>query len=207
MSDTKNKIQIKALELFNSIGIAEVSLRDIADELGISVGNLQYHFKKREDIVEALYFQIVEKIDTITAIKDDNVMFSFLHLSKQMISVLYEYRFFLLDFITITRRNQKIKDHYSKLSKQREMQFLGIADILICKGLLRKEVLENEYQNLYKRTEVISNFWFSSKLIQSDVIAEESIEEFSTVVNQTLYPYLTKEGKRMYSEFFPLQTI
>jgi len=46
MSATKQKILKQSLQLFNELGISNVSLRDIADEAGISVGNLQYHFKK-----------------------------------------------------------------------------------------------------------------------------------------------------------------
>ena len=63
MSETKLKIIKQALLLFNNNGTANVSLRAIAKETGISIGNLQYHFKKREDIIEALYFQLVDKID------------------------------------------------------------------------------------------------------------------------------------------------
>jgi AcrR family transcriptional regulator len=35
----------------------------IALELNMSSGNLNYHFKKREDIFEALYFEMVLEFD------------------------------------------------------------------------------------------------------------------------------------------------
>ena len=65
MSETKLKIIKQALHLFNNNGTSNVSLRAIAKETGISIGNLQYHFKKREDIIEALYFQLVDKNNSI----------------------------------------------------------------------------------------------------------------------------------------------
>ena len=203
MSKTKHRILAQSLELFNNHGVSEVPLRTIADEMGISVGNLQYHFKKREDIIEALYFRIVEKVDELSINETDNLLSSFLSVPKKICLILYEYRFFLLDFTSITRKNRKIKNHYAELSKRREKEFLDITVILIENGLLRKELLKNEYHNVFKRVEVISNFWFSSILIQSDVLHKDSIEEYSLIVGQSIYPYLTNEAKTQYARIFP----
>ncbi len=202
MNATKHKILITSLRLFNDRGISDVSLRTIADAAKISVGNLQYHFKKREDIVEALYFQLVEKIDAIAIMNSDSLLASFLSISKAMISILFEYHFFLLDFPTITRRNQTIKLHYAALSKRRAQAILGFVDVLIEHGLFRPEVLKNEYLHLYKRTEVLSNFWFSSVLIEGEVLSEECVEDYVLVVRQSIYPYLTEEGKLEYGRIF-----
>ncbi len=207
MNATKHKILIKSLDLFNDCGISNVSLRDIANKSGISVGNLQYHFKKREDIIEALYFQLVEKIDSIYFIKTDDLLQSFLNISVDIFTILYEYHFFLLDFITITRRNKKIKKHYSELSKRREIEFIKVVDVLIKNGLFREELLKNEYHSLFKRIEVISNFWFSSILIQADVLSKESIEQYSLLISQSIYPYLTNEAKKQYAAIFPSQLV
>jgi len=207
MSATKQKILKQSLQLFNELGISNVSLRDIADEAGISVGNLQYHFKKREDIIESLYFQIVEKIDRIYAIKNEDLLESLLTISNEMIKILFEYHFFLLDFITITRNNKKIKDHYSKLSKHREAAFLEATKVLIDHGIFRKALLKNEYQHLYKRTEVISNFWFSSILIQAKTLSKKSIEGYSLLISQSMYPYLTTKAKKQYTDIFPGQVV
>ncbi len=207
MNETKQKILVESLRLFNDRGISNVALRNIADELGISVGNLQYHFKKREDIIETLYFQLVGKMESIFFIGTNDLLESFLNISTEIISILYEYHFFLLDFTTITRRNQKIKKHYSELSKRREDEFLKIVDVFIENGLFRKEMLKNEYANLFKRVEVISNFWFSSILIQAEGLSKESVEEYSLIISQGIYPYLTDEAKNRYASFFPSQLV
>ncbi len=207
MNATKQKILLKSLKLFNDLGISNVSLRTIADEVGISVGNLQYHFKKREDIIEALYFQIVEKIDAIIFIKTDDLLKSFFNISTEIFKILYEHHFFLLDFITITRKNQKIKNHYSQLSKQREMEFLKIVEVLIQNELLREELLKDEYKNLFRRVEVLSNFWFSSILIQAEVLSEVSIDEYLVLVSQSIYPYLTEKAEKQYTNIFPFQLV
>lgn len=207
MNDTKQKILTQSLNLFNDYGISNVSLRTITDALGISVGNLQYHFKKREDIIEGLYFQIVEKIDKVTFVKSDNLLESFFTISTEMLKIFYEYHFFLLDFVAIVRNNQKIKKHYAKLSKQREKEFFRIVDRLIENDIFRKEILKNEYHNLYKRTKVVSNFWFSSVLIQNDNLSQKSIKEYSLLISQSVYPYLTKKAKVQYHSIFPTQLV
>ena len=207
MNETKHKILIKSLKLFNTKGVSNISLRAIADEVGISVGNLQYHFKKREDIIEALYFQLVEEIDNVFVISSDDLLKSFLNISIEIYKILYEYNFFFLDFVTITRRNRKIKSHYSKLSKRREIESLKFIDVLIKNGLFREELLKNEYRCLFKRIEVISNFWFSSILIQADVLTKDSIQEYSILISQSIYPYLTEEAKNQYANIFPSQLV
>lgn len=207
MSNTKQTILNASLQLFNERGISNVSLRMIADEMGISVGNLQYHFKKREDIVEMLYFELVEKIDSIAVVEPHDLLKSLFAISTEMFLALYEYRFFLLDFVAITRRNQTIKTHYAEISHRRENEFIHISKVLIEHGLFREELIKNEYHNLYKRTEVITNFWFSSTLIQAENVSKDSIEHYSLLISQSIYPFLTEEGKRQYALIFPVQLV
>jgi AcrR family transcriptional regulator len=59
--DTKQAILDMSKELFNQRGYNNVSTRDIASAIGISKGNLTYHFKKKEAIIEAL---IEASVDT-----------------------------------------------------------------------------------------------------------------------------------------------
>jgi AcrR family transcriptional regulator len=53
-SDLKGMILETARQLFNQRGYNEVSMRDISKTLGISVGNLTYHYRKKEELVEAV---------------------------------------------------------------------------------------------------------------------------------------------------------
>ncbi|OHX67866.1 TetR/AcrR family transcriptional regulator [Flammeovirga pacifica] len=207
MNNTKQKIIQHSLVLFNENGISKASLRDIAKQADISVGNLQYHFKKREDIVELLYFELVDKLDNITALKTDDILKSFINIGSESITIFYDYRFFFLDFISIIRQHDKIKNHYSELSKHRKDSFLEMIDMLIDHGLFRKEELKGEYQSVYKRIEVISNFWFSSILIQSKTLSKKAIDDYSLVISQSVYPYLTEEGRVHYKRMFNEQVL
>ena len=120
-----------------------------------------------------------------------------------MFTKMYEYRFFLLDFVAITRKNLKIKEHYSELSKRRVLEFLQIVEVLIQRSTFREERLTNEYQGLFKRIEVMSNFWFSSVLIQANTLSADCVKEYQLMIIQSIYPYLTVRGREQYALTFP----
>ena len=65
MLDTKNRIIAESKVLFFELGIANTRLQQIADASGISVGNLAYHFKNKEAIVETVYENLFEELSVI----------------------------------------------------------------------------------------------------------------------------------------------
>ncbi|GAA3697570.1 TetR family transcriptional regulator [Nonomuraea antimicrobica] len=52
--DTRTRIQEIALRLFTEQGYEATSLREIAEELGVTKAALYYHFKTKDDIVASL---------------------------------------------------------------------------------------------------------------------------------------------------------
>ncbi len=203
MNKTKRLILDQSLLLFNNKGIVNVALRDISNELNISIGNLQYHFKKREDIVEALYLELVSKIDKeIECLMSKFSVATFFDLQNAIIRILFSYRFFLIDFVAITRNNKKIKRHYAELSKKREQEVLFFVDHLISANILRKPILKDEYLSFYKSIEIIGNFWFSNCLVQQDHLSQEALKEYSVLLQKMIFPYLTEQGRTYFSNLY-----
>ncbi|MFI9307616.1 TetR/AcrR family transcriptional regulator [Streptomyces triculaminicus] len=66
-SDTRERIQKTALDLFASRGYEKTSLREIAEELGVTKAALYYHFKTKEDILSALSEQLGRPVDELIA--------------------------------------------------------------------------------------------------------------------------------------------
>jgi AcrR family transcriptional regulator len=62
---TKKRILDAALKLFNAFGLDSVRLQQIAQEAGISVGNLAYHYNTKETLLEAVQEQIIEDFQGI----------------------------------------------------------------------------------------------------------------------------------------------
>ncbi len=61
MLTTKQRILNASVKLFNENGVDAVRLQQIAEEIGISVGNLAYHYKSKDTIVESVYEQVIDE--------------------------------------------------------------------------------------------------------------------------------------------------
>ncbi|MGH3392398.1 MAG: TetR/AcrR family transcriptional regulator [Actinomadura sp.] len=59
-SDTKQRIQAAARELFAKKGVQRTSLQEIADRLGITKPALYYHFSSREDLVRSIVQPLID---------------------------------------------------------------------------------------------------------------------------------------------------
>ncbi|MFE0047637.1 TetR/AcrR family transcriptional regulator [Streptomyces albireticuli] len=66
-SDTRERIQKTALDLFVSRGYEKTSLREIAEELGVTKAALYYHFKTKEDILSAISEELGRPVDELIA--------------------------------------------------------------------------------------------------------------------------------------------
>lgn len=60
MGDTKGKILLTALQLFARDGYEAVSVRNIAEELGITKGALYRHYKNKRDIFDSIVDRMIQ---------------------------------------------------------------------------------------------------------------------------------------------------
>src|ERR1700728_2627182 len=58
--DTRERILDVALDLFIEKGYDKTSLREIAEQLGVTKAALYYHFKSKQDILMALHMRLHE---------------------------------------------------------------------------------------------------------------------------------------------------
>jgi len=59
-SDTRERIQAAARELFAQKGVQKTSLQEIADKLGITKPALYYHFSSREDLLRSIVQPLID---------------------------------------------------------------------------------------------------------------------------------------------------
>ena len=99
MASTRERILSVSLQLFNSRGERSVTTNHIAAELGISPGNLYYHFRNKQAIIEELYRDHREDVLSRMTLAPngkfsmDDKATLFAHLTQ----ALWAYRFFYRD--------------------------------------------------------------------------------------------------------------
>lgn len=200
MKGTKQRILRAARLLFNQQGVANVSQRAISNHIAISPGNLTYHFKKREEIVSALYDELASELRSIMAGLDvSNATFQLLFdIEKAMNKVLFDNRFFIVDFNQVTRMNETIRKDYAQLTQERERLIRSLLDQFIVNGWLRKEDLPNEYDFLIIRFQLFSDYWLLSVGAKNEDSMLKHTRIYTEIFMQALYPYITDKGKNSF---------
>jgi AcrR family transcriptional regulator len=107
---TRDRILECALDLFNRNGEPNVTTLEIATELGISPGNLYYHFHGKEPLVMALFERFQEDLAPLLdppaeAQLDEEDYWLFLHLIVERLAL---YRFLFQDLSNLAGRLPKL---------------------------------------------------------------------------------------------------
>lgn len=193
---TKERICVTALQLFNREGVKEVTLRKIAKEMGISQGNLNYHFRTKGEIVSTLYFELVDKMNAVTdKMTNQNSVFSHLFESSfEMMNIFFEYRFLMKDFYSVLHSHPDLKSHYKELQFIRKQQYLQLFHQLVNQNLIRHEEFEDEYSRLYERMTILGDNWINTAILFSEE-NQKMVEYYHKLLFEVLYPYLTNFGK------------
>lgn len=200
---TKERILAKALHLFNELGLREVTLRQIANALNMSQGNLSYHFKTKGEIVSRLYFQLVEQMDLeMSKLSQNKAILALLNDSAlASMRILYQYRFITRDLYMVLEGDETLKKHYLQLQEMRKQQYVALFHNLINEGLMREEELVGEYDRLYERMNILGDNWINAADFFR-IEGESKVSHYHALLIEVLYPYLTETGKAQYKALF-----
>ena len=158
-SKTKTRILKTALELFNNEGEAQVSAVDVASVMGISPGNLYYHYKGKGDIIEALFEDFEEEIRLIltgpiqksVSLKDNWV---YLYIIFEEI---YDFRFFYRNMSEILMRLPQLRGRFARILALKEQAAFSLISDLEVQGFVAFE--EGEKGALAGRITQHFTFW------------------------------------------------
>jgi AcrR family transcriptional regulator len=206
MADTKKNILNTSRAMFNKLGYGQVTIRMIALELNMSSGNLNYHFRKREDILEALYFEMVAEFDArIEGLESRSI--SLKEVKEDMQSSMermVDYKFFWTDLYNLLMLNVRIRTHFENALMERIKGYSMLFKMLQGDGCLKAPTFAKEYQFLAERMINDSNTWlYASTLYEKNKISQSYIERMSIQLLSTLYPYLTDSGIQEFKRLFP----
>ncbi len=156
----KERIIETALELFNVRGVQRVSTNHIATHLGISPGNLYYHFANREEIVRAIFPRIEESVHAAIALPEDPPISAAALGAYYLAGLegLWDYRFFYLEVTAITRADATLCDRYRELHEWLIATFVRLFTLLTRQGDMRSDLATPELERIAVNAFIV---WFA----------------------------------------------
>ena len=146
----------KSLQLFNTSGVHSVSAHDISRELGISPGNLTYHFKKKNDIISALVDQLEGELQAFYEGLEGmgSSMEEHADASLKVLKILWKYRFFFNNVMYLTQNNAKKRTRYLRLKEIIVSMIAEAIKMFISKGASKNIMAPNSPRL------VADNLWY-----------------------------------------------
>ena len=159
--DTRQRILDCALAMFNTRGEPGVTTNHIAAELGISPGNLYYHVRSKDDIIEQLFAHYEARMDAALAVPETRLpeledLWLQLH---AVFECVWDYRFLYRDLLEILSRNRRLRVRFSRILGRAHLRARAFVTGLARAGILRASATEIDAAatNLI----VVATFWLN----------------------------------------------
>jgi AcrR family transcriptional regulator len=194
---TRNRVLAESLRLFNEMGEAQVTTGVIATALDMSPGNLYYHFRNKDQIVEELFRRFEERIDVgpqpaaagADAIED---LWLYLHL---MLEAIWEYRFLYRNLEDLLGRNRRLREHFVRIV---ERQF-GVV-VALCEGLVRAQAMQArpaQIRTLARNVLLVATYWLSFRALRAGHGSHDAdLGRGAYQVMSLVEPYLVGDARR-----------
>ncbi|RHW20484.1 TetR/AcrR family transcriptional regulator [Pseudomonas jilinensis] len=196
---TRDRILACALELFNEQGEPNVTTLEIANELNISPGNLYYHFKGKEALLEALLEAFLEhtrgllRVEAMPDELEPEDYWLFLHL---LLEAIITYRFLFQDLSNLMGRHTFIQRAMRQWLQALRQSLEHLLHSLQRSGALTLDddsllwLLDNQSQTLL--------FWFDYQRI---AYGDEQADPVQAVIQvmSPLQPYLASPAQEWWA--------
>ncbi|MDC4813081.1 TetR/AcrR family transcriptional regulator [Acinetobacter baumannii] len=202
---TKDRILQISLQLFNERGERSVTTNHIAAELGISPGNLYYHFRNKHEIIKELMHQYqVETLEMLSLPEDrplttnDKINY-FQVLSGQ----LWNYRFIHRDVYHLVESNEDFKKIYPRFAGQVMQQGQRIYQAFVDAGLMK--MTSSEIEALIINLWIVLTNWTNFLYMSGHISDNNHLEEkwVWQALRQMVFlegPYLMGESRATYEQ-------
>ena len=201
MGSTKERILATSLELFNRLGERNVTTNHIAEALGISPGNLYYHFRNKADIVFALFERYQATVEAFLQVPADRPLTwqDKVGYFESILQSMWGARFLHRDMAHLLNQDERLRQRYGDFVRISLQQGLRVYEGLRGAGLV--ELSDEQLRALLVNTWVLAASW--AGFVHSLVPQQRRDEELDrTLLRQGIYqmvcleaPYLRGEAR------------
>lgn len=189
--DTRQRIVETARRLFNRHGTQSVTTNHIARALGISPGNLYYHFRNKEEIIQEIFEQMNIRWADFWVQDRLPVLEDLVALSNRALLLMWEYRFLNRELGALLKRDPVLRSRYRAARKRRMAESKSFLQGLVASGVLRKPESEASLSALLTVMWLIPENWLSYMEIWGKTINRKTLHESMDLFFQIIRPYLS----------------
>lgn len=143
MRKTKDKICCMARKLFGQRGYDDVSLRDIAQATGITVGNLSYHFPKKEMLISAVhgeFYSQVERFVQDSIANRDFTLEKVVHLWSLIDETIEENTYYFKNIIELNKNHTVVRSSIEHIRNLMSEYYFQMFKAFRNSGIMRSDV-------------------------------------------------------------------
>lgn len=158
-TSTRQKVLATSLALFNERGSAKVTTAEIAQAAGIAEGNLHYYFRKKADLVLALYDAFEAEVVRVAAprFSDDDVFEEYRDYLREWFRLMWDHRWFYRDAMALFAIAPSLESRV-RAGTMRAQQIVRIVfERMVERGLLR--ATPEQLGRLLTNAWIVSTYW------------------------------------------------
>ena len=198
---TKDRIIHGALTLFNQNGERNITTNHIAAHLEISPGNLYYHFRNKEEIINGIFDNYAQELkvrfkpmaeEDQSTMPSVQIMLSYL---DSIFELMWNYRFFYANLPDILSRDAKLKLKYTNAQQSLNDNLMSIMKGFRSSGVIALE--DDELQALTKTLHLVASCWinYQTALLSDKEITENIIYQGMLQMLNVVRPMATEQGR------------
>jgi len=192
----RDLIIAQVLTAFNEKGYHAHSLTDLAEICGMSRGNLAYHYKYKEDILDDLSVKMIKDIKRYQKRRLDYPAFYNLSLDIRTLRSLQRWYPFVFRDMSVLEHTS-IKDVMSQWTKEVIKRNLKTFAYGIEIGNVKPEPYEGLYYQLSLNAWLLTYYW-----VAQESVREIGKEEAEVTVWSTIYPHFTEKGMNEFLDYY-----
>jgi len=200
---TQFRILQAALELFNEHGSAAVSSNRIAERCGISKGNLQYHFKNKQEIIYAVFQQAIHEMDG--GWYRDHLAPTLDHMATMFVrqlQLILKYRFFYREMGDLLRQDPQLRKRYADNRERRMRDLEKFMLTLQSAGLMRFPPDPKRLRSIIDVTWIVNENWLNYMDYHGREVTVEVMLEGYTETLEVLRPYIVADLQQITRESY-----